>query len=69
MKICLRMLTSRTQLQNRSLCVVNRRRTVSKCTKNDKARVKRSKVLFFVTEYAIFFSNGTGRDGGSFKKL
>ena len=68
MKICLRMLTSRTQLQNRSFCVVNWRRTVAKCTKNDKARAKRSKVLFFVTEYVIFFSNGTGRDGREFKK-
>ena len=41
------MLTSSTQLQNRSFHVVERTRTFSKCQKMKNARAKRVKMLFF----------------------
>ena len=44
--------TSSTQLQNRSLHVVERTRTSSKCQKMKYARAKRAKILFFVVRYA-----------------
>ena len=47
------MLTSSTQLQNRSFHVVERTRTSSKCHKVKNAkRAKRAKILFSVFKYA-----------------
>ena len=47
LNICNHMLTSSTQLQNRSFHVMERMRTPTKCTKMKNARAKRAKVLFF----------------------
>ena len=52
MNICNHMLTSSTQLQNRSFHVVERTRTSSKCQKMKNAREKRPKILFFIVKYA-----------------
>ena len=52
LNICHHMLTSSTQLQNRSFHVVERTRTSSKCQKMKNARAKRAKILFFVVRYA-----------------
>ena len=46
------MLTSSTQLQNRSFHVVEKTRTSSKCQKMKNARGKRAKILFFIVKYA-----------------
>ena len=46
------MLTSSTQLQNRSFHVVERTKTSSKCQKMKNARAKRAKILFFIFKYA-----------------
>ena len=50
--ICHHMLTSSTQLQNRSFHVVERTRTSTKCQKMKYARAKRAKILFFTVKYA-----------------
>ena len=47
LNICNHMLTSSTQLQNRSFHVMERMRTPTKCTKMKNARAKRAKLLFF----------------------
>ena len=52
LNICQHMLTSSTQLQNRSFHVVERTRTSSKCQKMKNARGKRAKILFFIVKYA-----------------
>ena len=52
LNICHHMLTSSTQLQNRSFHVVERTRTSSKCQKMKNARAKHAKILFFVVKYA-----------------
>ena len=52
LNICHHMLTSSTQLQNRSFHVVERTRTTSKCQKIKNARAKRAKILFFIVKYA-----------------
>ena len=52
LNICHHMLTSSTQLQNRSFHVVERTRTSSKCQKMKYARAKRAKILFFIVKYA-----------------
>ena len=46
------MLTSSTQLQNRSFHVVGRTRTSTKCQKMKNARAKRAKILFSIVKYA-----------------
>ena len=46
------MLTSSTQLQNRSFHVVERTRTSSKCQKMKNAGAKREKILFSMVKYA-----------------
>ena len=46
------MLTSSTQLENRSFHVVERTRTSAKCQKMKNARAKRAKILFFIVKYA-----------------
>ena len=50
--ICQHMLTSSTQLQNKSFHVVERTKTASKCQKMKNARAKRAKILFFIVKYA-----------------
>ena len=50
LNICHHMLTSSTQLQNRSFHVVEGTRTSSKCQKMKYA--KRAKILFFIVKYA-----------------
>ena len=52
LNICHHMLTSSTQLQNRSFHVVERTRTSSKCQKMKYARAKRTKILFSIVKYA-----------------
>ena len=52
LNICHHMLTSSTQLQNRSFHIVERTRTSSKCQKLKNARAKRAKILFFIVKYA-----------------
>ena len=52
LNICHHMLTSPTQLQNRSFHVVERTRTSTKCQKMKNARAKRAKLLFFIVNYA-----------------
>ena len=52
LNICHHMLTSSTQLQNRSFHVVERTTTSSKCRKMKNARAKRAKLLFFIVKYA-----------------
>ena len=48
LNICHHMLTSSTQLQNRSFHVVKRKRTALKCQILKNARARRAKLLFFV---------------------
>ena len=52
LNICHHMLTSSTQLQNRSFHVVERTRTSSKCQKMKNTSAKRAKILFFIVKYA-----------------
>ena len=52
LNICHHMLTSSTQLQNRSFHVVERTRTSSKCQKMKYARAQRAKILFSIVKYA-----------------
>ena len=52
LNICHHMLSSSTQLQNRSFHVVERTRTSPKCQKMTNARAKRAKILFFSVKYA-----------------
>ena len=54
LNICHHMLTSSTQLQNRSFHVLERTRTSSKCQKIKNTRAKRAKILFFIVKYANF---------------
>ena len=51
LNICHHMLTSSTQLQNKSFHVVERTRTSSKCQKMKYARAKRAKILFSIVKY------------------
>ena len=52
LNICHHMLTSSTQLQNKSFHALERTRTSSKCQKMENARAKRAKVLLFIIKYA-----------------
>ena len=52
LNICHHMLTSSTQLQNRSFHVVERTRTSATCLKSENARAKRAKLLVFIVKYA-----------------
>ena len=58
------MLTSSTQLQNRSFHVVERTRTSSKCQKMKYARAKRAKILFSIVKYANLWGFCCRRRGG-----
>ena len=53
LNICHHMLTSSTQLQNRSFLVVERTRTSLKCQKMKTARAKRAKILFSLSNRQI----------------
>ena len=52
LNICQHMLTSSTQLQNRSFHVVERTRTSTKCQKMKNSRAKRANILFSIVKYA-----------------
>ena len=54
LNICHHMLTSSTQLQNRSFHVVERTRTSAKCQKMKNARAKHAKILFFMVKFVGF---------------
>ena len=52
LNICLHMITSSSQRQNRSFNVMERTRTSEKCSKMKNACAKRAKLLFFIIKYA-----------------
>ena len=63
------MLTSSTQLQNRSFHVVERTRKSSKCQKMKNARAKRAKLLFFIVKYANLWGSCCRRRRGCLSSL
>ena len=67
LNICHHMLTSSTQLQNRSFHVVERTRTSSKCQKMKYARAKRAKILFSIVKYANLWGSSCRRCRGCLK--
>ena len=69
LNICHHMLTSSTQLQNRSFHVVERTRTSSKCQKMKNARAKRAKMLFFIVKYANLWAICCRRRRGCLSSL
>ena len=69
LNICHHMLTSSTQLQNRSFHVVERTRTSSKCQKMKYARAKRAKILFSIVKYANFWGFCCRRRRGCLSSL
>ena len=69
LNICHHMLTSSTQLQNRSFHVVERTRTSSKCQKMKNARSKRAKILFFIVKYANLWGFCCRRSRGCLSSL
>ena len=69
LNICDHMLTSSTQLQNRSFHVVERTRTSSKCQKMKNARAKRAKTRFFIVKYANLWGSGCCRRRGCLSSL
>ena len=56
LNICHHMLTSSTQMQNKSFHVIERTRTSTKCQKMKNASAKRAEILFFIVNYAHFWS-------------
>ena len=69
LNICHHMLTSSTQLQNRSFHVVERTRTSSKCQKMKNARAKRAKIPFFIVKYANLWGFWCRRRRGCLSSL
>ena len=69
LNICHHMLTSSTQLQNRSIYVVEKTRTSSKCQKMKNARAKRAKILFFIVKYANLWGFCSRRRRGCLSSL
>ena len=69
LNICHHMLTSSTQLQNRSFHVVERTRTSSKCQKMKYARAKRAKILFSIVKYANLWGFCCRRRRGCLRSL
>ena len=69
LNICHHMLSSSTQLQNRSFHVVERTRTSSKCQKMTNARTKRAKILFFSVKYANLWGFCSSRRRGCLSSL
>ena len=52
LNICHHMLTLSTQLQNRSFSRRGKNENICEMSKNEKARAKRAKLLFFIVKYA-----------------
>jgi len=69
LNICHHMLTSSTQLQNRSFHVLERTRTSSECQKMKNARAKRAKILFFIVKYANLWGFCCRRSRGCLSSL
>ena len=69
LNICHHMLSSSTQLQNKSFHVVERTRTSSKCQKMKNARAKRAKILFFIVKYANLWAFCCRRRRGCLSSL
>ena len=69
MNICYHMLTSSTQLQNRSFHDVERARTSVKCLKVKNVRAKRAKLLFYIVKYANLWRSCCRRRRGSLSSL
>ena len=69
LNICHYLLTSSTQLQNRSFHVVERTRTSTKCQKMKNARAKRAKILFFIVKYANLWGSCRRRRRGCLSSL
>ena len=69
LNICHHMLTSSTQLKNRSFHVVERTITSSKCQNIKNARAKRAKILFFIGKYANLWGFCCRRRRGCFSSL
>ena len=67
LNICHHMLTSTTQLQNRSFHVVER--ASAKCPKMKNARTKRGKLLFFIVKYANLWGSCCRRRRGCLSSL
>ena len=65
LNVCHHMLTSSTQLQNRSFHVVERVENVFKMSKVKNARAKRAKILFFIVKYANLWGFCCRRRRGS----
>jgi len=63
------MLTSSTQLQNKSFHVVERTRTSTKCQKMKNTRAKRAKILFFIVKYANLWGFSCRRRRGCLSSL
>ena len=62
LNICHSMLTSSTQLQNRSFHVAERTRKSTKCQKIKNARAKRAKILFFIVKYVFIIGSLSNHD-------
>ena len=69
LNICHHMLTSSTQLRNRSFHVVERTRTSTKCQKRKNARAKRAKILLFIVKYANLWGSCYRRRRGCLSSL
>ena len=69
LNICHHMLTSSTQLQNRSFHIVERTRTSSKCQKMKYASAKRAKILFSIVKYANLWGFCCRHSGGCLSSL
>ena len=69
LNICHHMLTSSTQLQNRSFHVVERTRTSTKCQKMKNARAKHAKILFYIVKYANLWGFSCRRRRGCLSSL
>ena len=52
LNVCHHILTSSTQLQNRSFHVMESTRRSARCPRMKNARAKRAKLLFFIVKYA-----------------
>ena len=69
LNICHHMLTSSTQLQNRSFHVEERTRTSTKCQKMKNTRAKRAKILFSIVKYANLWGPCCRRRRGCLSSL
>ena len=69
LNICHHMLTSSTQLQNRSFHVIERTRKSSKCQEMKNTRAKHVKPLFFIVTYANLWRSCCHRRRGCLSSL